>query len=63
MTTYLVNVSSGVVHKLVDGRAYEQDNIDQITNRREVLSIEDVGAVTKRSVRYCRRCFTQGEPT
>lgn len=61
MTTYLVNLKSGVVHKLIDGRAYESDNIDQVEKRREVLSIEDVGAVTHRSVRYCRRCFRDRE--
>ena len=59
LITYLVNVSSGVVHKLVDGRAYESDNLDQVTHKRVVPSIEDVGAVTKRSVRYCRRCFRE----
>ena len=55
--TYLVNVRSGVVHKRVDGRSYEQCNVDQIVDARVVASLEDVGAVTKRSVRYCRRCF------
>ena len=59
MTIYIVNSRSGVVHKRVDGRSYEQCNVDQIVDARVTSSLEDVGAVTTRSVRYCRRCFRE----
>lgn len=58
LETYVVNLTSGVVHLKVGGRSLEADNLDQLARQREVGSLEDVGAVVKRP-RFCKRCFPE----
>lgn len=54
--TYIVNRDSGMVHIAYGGRTHERCNVDQIRRKAEVLSLEEIGGVTRRKVRFCRWC-------
>lgn len=54
--TYIVNRRTGTVHVAVNGRTMEPCNVDQIVDRREVGTIEELGGTTHRTIRFCERC-------
>lgn len=54
--TYKVNRKTGVVHTALAGRLTERCNEDDSKYLVEVMSIEDIGSVTRRKVRFCRWC-------
>ena len=49
--TYVLNSRSGVLHKLVDGRAHESCNTDQIRDKQRLT------AEPWEVKRYCKRCW------
>ena len=54
--TYIVNRRSGVTHIAVDGKTDERCNVDQIADKREVGTTEEMGSVTKKPICFCRWC-------
>ena len=60
--TYIVNRRSGVTHIAVDGKIDERCNIDQIADRREVGTLEEMGSTTSKPIRFCRWCAPDGAP-
>jgi hypothetical protein len=54
--TYIDTRRSGVTHIAGDGKTDERCNVDQIADRRDVGSLEDLGAVTRKTIRFCRWC-------
>lgn len=56
LETYKVNRRTGIVHLAIGGRVLERCNTDDAKALTEVMSIEDIGGVTKRRPRFCRWC-------
>lgn len=54
--SYKVNTRSGVVHLAIAGRLTERCNGDDAKHLIEVQTIEAIGSVTRRKVRFCQWC-------
>lgn len=54
--TYIVNRRTGTTHIAIDGRTPESCNVDQIIERREVGTLEELGSTTRKPIRFCKRC-------
>lgn len=58
MSTYLVyNPTRRIVHKVVDGRSYEQCNVDDIADPRTIDTSQLQTLQAEGRVHLCRRCF------
>lgn len=58
VVTYIVNPKTNRVHRAIDGKTYENCNVDQLT-RRVILTQEQYDAFGAKYVK-CVRCFRLG---